>query len=489
MQNNHYNGGDDDDEGSITLFPSNDGDFANFDDDGSFELGEFIAPYNDEDKNSQANDNNNKTSKTCKTNDNITNIEFGDLEITKLIGSGGFCDVHAATFRYDRKKELAVKLVRGSGGADPDPSVQVANEDILNEARILANLPKHNNIVYVHGVASVTDNACLVMNRVETTLAECLKNWRQEQRKALRSSWIGKKDNAWKDRVSSVATGILSGLQFLHERGVVHRDIKPSNIGIDACDNAVLFDFGLAREIVPLQASWHGSLDSIGIDFDRNEDDNDNNEVGFFSEYGHSSDSHLSDDSNFSQMLGPTTSGRNHPMDASAIMNGVTVQSSGPCGTVKYMSPEIASSGNYGVSADIYSFGIVLWEIVCLRVPFSRCRTKEAVLEATKDGVRPPLRVVPNNKDLRKLINGCWNDDPNKRPTAEWARHRLSTIITAKAASPTTTTRRDGRSNRIITHQPKRSSQSPIRQRISVFHKNLMNEVQAVKHHQLFESC
>jgi hypothetical protein len=77
-------------------------------------------------------------------------------------------------------------------------------------------------------------------------------------------------------------------------------------------------------------------------------------------------------------------------------------------GTSAYMAPEIAD-GKYGKPADVFAFGIMLWEIV----------KSEQVYIHTQivKGVRPDVTGLPEN--AKRLMGLCWIDDPDQRPTFE----------------------------------------------------------------------
>eukprot|EP00541_Cyclophora_tenuis_P018436 CAMPEP_0116568194 /NCGR_PEP_ID=MMETSP0397-20121206/15484_1 /TAXON_ID=216820 /ORGANISM="Cyclophora tenuis, Strain ECT3854" /LENGTH=135 /DNA_ID=CAMNT_0004095383 /DNA_START=54 /DNA_END=461 /DNA_ORIENTATION=+ len=107
----------------------------------------------------------------------------------------------------------------------------------------------------------------------------------------------------------------------------------------------------------------------------------------------------------------------------------MTIECSGPAGTVRYMAPEIAKADDYGVSADIYSFAILLWELITLRIPFKRFKTRDSILDAVKSGRRPSIQALPTNKELRKLVNACWDGTASKRLMAKDIRHRLTKIL------------------------------------------------------------
>jgi serine/threonine protein kinase len=88
-------------------------------------------------------------------------------------------------------------------------------------------------------------------------------------------------------------------------------------------------------------------------------------------------------------------------------------------GTPRWMAPEILAGQPYGISADVYSYGIVLWEIAAQTKPWSDVRTSflyDALLRAIDDGRRP--HVDPAwPADYVSLMQRCWARDPRQRPT------------------------------------------------------------------------
>jgi len=84
-------------------------------------------------------------------------------------------------------------------------------------------------------------------------------------------------------------------------------------------------------------------------------------------------------------------------------------------GTIRWTAPEILRGESYTEKVDVYSFGIVLWELFIrpVAVPFEGMTIAE-VKELVINGARPEL---PNcNSGIRALIKSCWQDDPTKRP-------------------------------------------------------------------------
>ncbi|XP_030555675.1 dual specificity protein kinase pyk3-like isoform X2 [Drosophila novamexicana] len=93
-------------------------------------------------------------------------------------------------------------------------------------------------------------------------------------------------------------------------------------------------------------------------------------------------------------------------------------------GTASYMSPEVVQSNNYTEKSDVFSFGIVLWEVLARKRPFCHLENREpfAIMYQIGMGKRPILEDVknyPNVKLLRYVIRSCWHMEPKERPTME----------------------------------------------------------------------
>ncbi|KAH8366898.1 hypothetical protein KR200_010802, partial [Drosophila serrata] len=102
-------------------------------------------------------------------------------------------------------------------------------------------------------------------------------------------------------------------------------------------------------------------------------------------------------------------------------------------GTPAYMAPEVYKDEKYTDKCDIYSFGIMLWEMMSRQVPFSHLENSDngfAVLGAAIRGERPPLEAVRPDcwEGIRKLIVRCWDKDPACRPTSEQIEEYLGSL-------------------------------------------------------------
>lgn len=99
-------------------------------------------------------------------------------------------------------------------------------------------------------------------------------------------------------------------------------------------------------------------------------------------------------------------------------------------GTPRYMSPECGLYKPYNLSADVYSFSMLLWEIISLHQPFKGFSYSQLKREVFHDGYRPPLRKVWH-RGLRSLIAVGWHHNPSKRPEMDEIYDKLRTLYTA----------------------------------------------------------
>ncbi|GAM26703.1 hypothetical protein SAMD00019534_098780 [Acytostelium subglobosum LB1] len=104
-------------------------------------------------------------------------------------------------------------------------------------------------------------------------------------------------------------------------------------------------------------------------------------------------------------------------------------------GTPLYMAPEVMMFKEFNESSDVYSFGIVLWEILTRKEPFSHHRELEKFREAVcSKHERPPIPADCLDS-LRKLIEKCWDKEPLRRPSFKEIIATLDHIIVDAAIS------------------------------------------------------
>ena len=92
-------------------------------------------------------------------------------------------------------------------------------------------------------------------------------------------------------------------------------------------------------------------------------------------------------------------------------------------GTPVYIAPEVFRSEVYDCKADIYSLGIILWEMWYGKQAFDyvSVKTLEALFAHVDRGSRPQHVTGCEQPPFRwqQLMNTCWNGNPEKRPTAK----------------------------------------------------------------------
>src|SRR5687767_1943143 len=105
-------------------------------------------------------------------------------------------------------------------------------------------------------------------------------------------------------------------------------------------------------------------------------------------------------------------------------------------GVISYMAPEILQGKEYTMASDIYSFGMIMWELITGRMPFwDQEYDLELIVKICK-GFRPPI-IKNTPKGYIELMQESWDSDPNKRPTALNISNKLGNIKRAETENST----------------------------------------------------
>ena len=130
-------------------------------------------------------------------------------------------------------------------------------------------------------------------------------------------------------------------------------------------------------------------------------------------------------DGNFNPLIGDFGLSRDANDDENGYTQGV--------GTPIYNAPEKLETNEYGQSSDVYSFGIIMYEIVTNLFPFSELLGKIggnvlkfslAIIEKRERPKFPKNLDIP--VEMKELIEQCWDANPDKRPSFEEIFHKLA---------------------------------------------------------------
>jgi serine/threonine protein kinase/Flp pilus assembly protein TadD len=256
--------------------------------------------------------------------------------IIRELGVGGMGAVYQA---WDEELGVAValKLIR-PGAADAAAARDL--ELRFKRELLLARQVTHKNVVRIHDLGELNGLKYITMPYVEgSDLAHILEA----------------SEKLPVDRTLAIARQVAAGLSAAHDVGIVHRDLKPANIMLEG-DTALIMDFGIARSVTaPTLAG-----DTV------------------------------------TSLLAPTRPaavtargrGSKTAGDSSLTVVG------GVVGTIQYMAPEQARAAAVDHRADIYAFGLIIYDLLLGRRRHAAYDSAVNELMARLEAPPPPPRTI-----------------------------------------------------------------------------------------------
>lgn len=292
-------------------------------------------------------------------------IQPDDVAIVADIGHGSM----GAVFRGQwLGTTVALKVVDSAhyAGASVVTNTPDTHAALEVEVRLLAKL-RHPCICSFFGTTHVGNNLAMVLEYLEGGSLESALAQRREEGEPL-DAWL----------LARVARETALGLAFLHRSGVIHRDVKAANVLLDGLKHAKVADFGIAKELRKVaMRDEHQALEehTLGI----------------------------------------------------GTLRYIAPEVFGPWSKENNSALETTEYGDYDERCDVYSFGLLLWEMAHNRVAFAGMGGLQAALVASS-GTRPSVTLSAGMGALGDLIEACWHQERSKRVSMADCAEQLTKI-------------------------------------------------------------
>ncbi|KAG9302805.1 hypothetical protein G9A89_009582 [Geosiphon pyriformis] len=202
---------------------------------------------------------------------------------------------------------------------------------------------------------------------------------------------------SWEDKLM-IAWNLAQGLETIHSAGMVHRNLHSGNIllveNLFGCSSRI-GDLGLSQPTNP-QTTTETTTSTSN-----------------------------SETTTSSRTTAATTITITTTTKTTTI---ITIDEKKIYGVIPYIPPEVLRGEKFTSAGDIYSYGMLLWELVTGKPPFHDYSHDNILIMAILNGARPKITFPLIPPSIAEIIKKCWHPNPKNRPTAKEVEKKLGEL-------------------------------------------------------------